>query len=203
MKVIKVPSWFQFLFSSLIWRFKTKQKVIYLTFDDGPTEELTTWILAELKKFDANATFFCLGKNIETYTDNFKSISTNGHQIGNHTFNHLSGWDSSTNTYIKDVERCQKLTQTKLFRPPYGRISLTQKQQLKKDFKIIMWDINCWDFDEKMNGQETFVKLTNKITKGSIVLLHDNLKSEKKLRFLLPKILSHFSQKGYSFKAIH
>jgi peptidoglycan/xylan/chitin deacetylase (PgdA/CDA1 family) len=203
MKVIKVPSWFQFLFSSLIWRFKTKQKVIYLTFDDGPTEELTTWILAELKKFDANATFFCIGKNIETYTDNFKSISTNGHQIGNHTFNHLSGWDSSNNTYIKDVERCQKLTQTKLFRPPYGRISLTQKQQLKKDFKIIMWDINCWDFDEKMNGQETFVKLTNKITKGSIVLLHDNLKSEKKLRFLLPKILSHFSQKGYSFKAIH
>lgn len=203
MMMIKIPKWFQFLFPSIQWRFKKKEKVIYLTFDDGPTKELTNWIVDELNKFDAKATFFCIGKNIERFPENLQYVSENGHQIGNHSYSHLSGWNTPTKKYINDIDRCQNLTGTKLFRPPYGRISPSQISKLKKKYKIIMWDINSWDFDQKISPINTFNKLASKIDKGSIVLFHDNLKSEKNLRILLPKILSHFSQKGYAFKAIN
>ena len=203
MKIIKIPKWFQFLFPSLQWSFKNQEKVIYLTFDDGPTKGLTNWIVDELNKFNAKATFFCIGKNIEQFPETFQYISKNGHQIGNHSYSHLSGWNTPTEKYINDIEHCQNLTDTKLFRPPYGRISPSQISKLKNKYKIIMWDINSWDFDQKISPINTFNKLAKKIDKGSIVLLHDNLKSEENLKILLPKILSHFSQKGYSFKVIN
>jgi peptidoglycan/xylan/chitin deacetylase (PgdA/CDA1 family) len=200
MKIIKIPKWFQLLFPSIIWRFKEKEKIIYLTFDDGPTKELTFWILKELEKYNAKATFFCLGKNIEKHKENFHLISKKEHQIGNHTFNHLNGWNTKNTNYFEDIEKCQKIYQSKLFRPPFGRINLSQINKLKKEYKIIMWDINCWDFDSDKKSNSS--KILKNIESGSIVLLHDNLKSEKKLRVILPKILSHFTKKGYSFKAI-
>jgi len=200
MKIIKIPKWFQLLFPSIIWRFKEKEKIIYLTFDDGPTKELTFWILKELEKYNAKATFFCLGKNIEKHKENFHLISKKEHQIGNHTFNHLNGWNTKNTNYFEDIEKCQKIYQSKLFRPPFGRINLSQINKLKKEYKIIMWDINCWDFDSDKKSNSS--KILKNIESGSIVLLHDNLKSKKKLRVILPKILSHFTKKGYSFKAI-
>jgi peptidoglycan/xylan/chitin deacetylase (PgdA/CDA1 family) len=204
MKIIKIPNWFQFLFPYLQWRFKSKEKIIYLTFDDGPTKELTNWIVDELNKFNAKATFFCQGKNIEKFPNSFQYVSKNGHQTGNHSYSHLNGWNTSTEKYIDDIERCQNLLSgTKLFRPPFGRISPSQISKLKKKYKIIMWDINSWDFDQKISPLNIFNKLVQKIDKGSIILLHDNLKSEENLKILLPKILSHFSQIGYSFKAIN
>ncbi|MEJ6734631.1 MAG: polysaccharide deacetylase family protein [Flavobacteriales bacterium] len=202
MKIIKIPKWFQFLFPSLHWRFKTNEKVIYLTFDDGPTKELTNWIVDELNKVNAKATFFCLGKNIAEHPKEFDYITNNEHQIGNHSYNHLSGWNTSTEKYSEDVENCQSLINTNLFRPPYGRITLAQINKLKRKYKIIMWDINSWDFDQTKSPLSTFNNLTKKIDKGSIVLLHDNLKSEENLKILLPKILSYYSQKGYVFRAI-
>ena len=200
MKMIKIPNWFNLVFPNLIWRFKKKEKTIYLTFDDGPSKDLTNWILKELDKFNAKATFCCLGKNVKEYNENFNLICEQGHQIGNHTYNHLNGWISSNRTYLEDIKKCQKLTKTKLFRPPFGRISPLQIRKLKKEFKIIMWDVNCWDFDR--NRKNDVSKILKSIDKGSIILLHDNIKAEEKLKIILPEILKHFSKKGYSFKYI-
>lgn len=209
----KTPHIIKRLFPNLTWDIATNKKVIYLTFDDGPTSEITHWVLSELKKYNAKATFFCIGKNIIANPDVFRAIIESGNAIGNHTHNHLNGWQKSTKTYLENIDKAQqtidieignKKSEAKnLFRPPYGKIKNgVAKKLLKRDCKIIMWDVLSGDFDRSITKEQCLNNVINNTSEGSIVVFHDSIKASEKLRFVLPKILEHFNKKGYDFEVI-
>lgn len=215
---IKTPSLIQKIFKNYVWSFsdsKNLEKTIFLTFDDGPTPEITEWTLNELKKYNAKATFFCIGKNVVNHPSIFQKIIDEGHSLGNHTHNHLNGWKNSNTTYLKNIEEAeetfQKLNNTKLkiqnlkllFRPPYGKIKPSQaKKILNKGYKIIMWDVLSADFDQKISEKECLNNIIKNTEKGSIIVFHDSKKAEKNLKYALPKVLEYFTEKGYEFKCI-
>ncbi len=207
--VVKTPNFVKKIFSSLTWHITTEEKNIYLTFDDGPTPEITNWVLNELEKYNAKATFFCIGKNITNHTNIFKTILEKGHRIGNHTNNHLNCWEKNTNTYIKNLEQAQKVinlntdVQEKIFRPPYGKLTnKIRKKILKKGYKIIMWDVLSGDFDSKISNEKCLKNVLKNTENGSIIVFHDSIKASEKLKYVLPKTLKHFSEKGFTFKSI-
>ncbi|TVZ56120.1 peptidoglycan/xylan/chitin deacetylase (PgdA/CDA1 family) [Lutibacter sp. Hel_I_33_5] len=207
---IKTPDIVQRLFSKYIWRFSSNKKELYLTFDDGPTPEITTFVLEELKKYNAKATFFCIGKNIKNHPTIFKQLLDEGHSVGNHTQNHLNGWKSSNATYVENVLLCKKEIQQfnnsinkQLFRPPYGKIKPSQSKKLRKlGYKIIMWDVLSADFDTKISKEKCLDNVLKNTQNGSIIIFHDSKKASEKLQFVLPKVLNEFSKKGYVFKRI-
>lgn len=192
------------------------KKEIYLTFDDGPTPEITEFVLNELKKYNAKATFFCIGKNIKNHPEIFSKIIKEGHEIGNHTQNHLNGWKNNTTKYLENVLECKnvidKQTQNnselktknlKLFRPPYGRVKRKQANALiKKGYKIIMWSVLSGDFDTKISKEKCLQNVLKHTSNGSIVVFHDSVKAAEKVKYVLPKVLDYFTRKGYEFKAI-
>lgn len=199
------------LFSNLTWDIPSKKKVIYLTFDDGPTPEITSWVLSELKKHNAKATFFCIGKNITANPDIFKTILINGNTIGNHTHNHINGWEKSSKIYLENIEKAQQIINTEievikkpiLFRPPYGKIkNKIAEKLLKKGYKIIMWDVLSGDFDPSITKERCLKNVINNTSKGSIIVFHDSVKASVNLKYVLPKVLDHFSKKGYEFQSI-
>lgn len=192
----------------MIWEYPSQSKVIYLTFDDGPTPEITDWVLDILNKYNAKATFFCIGKNIEVNPEIFKRILNEEHSIGNHTYNHLKGWKTKTKTYLHNIEITEKIFnsfnfKTSLFRPPYGQIKSKQaKQLLKRGYKIIMWRILSIDWNNKISEEKCLNNVIKNTTSGDIVVFHDSIKASKNLRYALPKVLGYFSEKGYTFKRI-
>ena len=203
--LIKTPSFIKFIFNNWIWHFSAKKKVIYLTFDDGPTPEITDWVLNELKKHEAKATFFCIGKNIEKYPKLFRKIIKEKHAVGNHTNNHLNGWKTTTEAYLKNTEDSEKYfaENSKLFRPPYGKLKLSQSKQIrKKGYKIVMWDVLSADFDVKISKEKCLENVVRNIQNGSIVAFHDSIKAAEKLKFVLPQILEYYTDKGFTFKRI-
>lgn len=209
---IKTPSLIKFIFKNWIWSFSNKEKVIYLTFDDGPTPEITGWILHQLKKYNAKATFFCIGKNINNYPDIFKSILNEEHSVGNHTNNHLNGLKTKNGKYLENILLAEQQIETsskpktqnsKLFRPPYGKIKLSQAKKIRKNnYKIIMWDVLSADFDLSISKEKCLQNVIDKTKNGSIIVFHDSIKASKNLKFVLPKILEYFSAKGFVFKKI-
>lgn len=210
-KVVKIPTLIKRLFPNYVWEFSLNEKVIYLTFDDGPTPEITQWTLDVLEKYNAKATFFCIGENVQKHPSIFKSILKKGHSIGNHTQNHLRGWETSTDTYIKNTTKAQDIINNqikhnnslKLFRPPYGQITPKQGKQLRAlGYKIIMWTCVAFDWDNKVTPKQCLKNIISKTKKGNIVVFHDSVKASKNMQYALPKVLEHFSKKGYSFKAI-
>jgi len=207
----KTPRFIMRFFSKYTWRFPSNKKEIFLTFDDGPTPEITQFVLSELKKYNAKATFFCIGKNIKNYPEIFSEIISDGHSIGNHTQNHLKGWETKTENYIDNVLECgktitkfNKLTiKQQLFRPPYGKIKKTQaKEILNKGYKIIMWDVLSADFDTTISKERCLQNVINNTKEGSIIVFHDSVKAAKKVKYALPKVLKAFSDKGFVFKGI-
>lgn len=191
--------------------FFIKKKTIYLTFDDGPTHKVTDWVLDTLSHYKAKATFFCIGKNIKKYPDIFKRINNNGHAIGNHTYEHLNGWNASSDEYLLSVIKTEELIQkselkfqnSKLFRPPYGKIKLSQtKRLIKNDYNVIMWSVLSADFDKNINEAACLNNVIKNAKNGSIVVFHDSDRAFDKLQEVLPKVLDHFSKRGYSFKRI-
>lgn len=201
----KTPSFLFKLYPSLIWKQSAKERVIYLTFDDGPIPGLTPWVLSTLRKFGAKATFFCVGENVKKYPEIFKEIIEEGHAVGNHTFNHLNGWDTPDIDYLRNTlqadEEIRKYTQTDLFRPPYGRIGRRQIQQLQHK-RIVMWNVLTGDFSPKLSSDRVLSKSIKHTSPGAIVVFHDNLKSESNLKHALPAYMSHFSEQGYKFEAL-
>jgi peptidoglycan/xylan/chitin deacetylase (PgdA/CDA1 family) len=194
------------LFSNYVWSISTTEPKVYLTFDDGPTPEITEWVLEQLKQYNAKATFFCIGNNIEKHPEIFKKIIADGHSIGNHTFNHVKGWKTSNQTYFEEVDNCEKTiqnfsinsTQTKLFRPPYGKIKLYQSKVLrKKGYKIIMWDVLSVDFDRNISPEKCLSNVTENIANGSILVFHDSTKAFPNLEYALPKTLDFLKNKGF------
>lgn len=190
------------LFRTAIWRIHTKEKIIYLTFDDGPIPEITPFVLDTLKNYDAKATFFCIGENVKDNPTIFQRIIQDNHALGNHTYSHIKGWTLNTAAYCQDVENCAALMKADLFRPPYGSATPSQIHALTKNYKIVMWDITSGDFDINISKETCLNNVLSYTRNGSIVLFHDNLKSAERMMYALPLVLAHFSAKGYRFETL-
>ena len=206
MYLVKTPFWLRAIYPSCTWKIPSAKKVIYLSFDDGPHEEATPFVLAELKKYNAKACFFCIGKNVAAHKNLYEQILHEGHTVGNHTYDHVNGWKTNTAHYIENIELAGKLIQSNLFRPPYGRITKSQIQKIKADKtlpqKIIMWDVLSGDFDLSLTAESCIKNIIKNTVAGSIVVFHDSAKAFERLKIALPRILAHFTVLGYRFEAI-
>ncbi len=214
--LVKTPHLVQQLFPKRVWCFPKSTNSVYLTFDDGPIPQVTPWVLNTLKQFNAKATFFCIGDNINKYPKIFKRLISEGHSIGNHTYNHLNGWITQTDVYIQNCEMFNEILNnpetsgqddksqiSNLFRPPYGKITSKQSKILqKKDYEIIMWDVLSTDFDETISEKKCLQNVIQNTKEGSIVVFHDSLKAEKNLKYTLPKVLSFIESKGWKCEKI-
>lgn len=195
-------------YPDLVWRRKTRDKVIYLTFDDGPIPEITEYVLDVLKSRAIHATFFCVGDNIRKHPEIFKRIIEDGHRIGNHTFNHLKGWKTEDEVYCENIEKCTSIINSNqehkvnLFRPPYGLIKKSQIRRVKDKYQIIMWDVLTGDFDPKHSPEECLNKAKKFTRSGSIVVFHDNIKAKNNLYYALPAYIDCFLEKGYRFEKL-
>jgi len=203
MYFVKTPKIVSSIFSYLTWKIKTDEPILYLTFDDGPTVQHTDWILQVLDNFNCKATFFCIGKNVQHLTQKYEKIISKGHKTGNHTFNHVKGWATKHNTYLKEVEQCSKMVNSKLFRPPYGKINFNQSKALiKLGYEIIMWDVLSGDFNESLCKEKCLNNITNNIENGSIIVMHDSDKAALRMKYSLPKFLKFALDKGYQFETL-
>ena len=198
----KTPKIFQAIFPSLVWKNTPTEKIVWLTFDDGPTPEITPFVLDTLNRNGIKATFFCLGKKIEKYPEILARIKDEGHSIGNHSYSHPNGFSTCSKKYLQDVEKCQKLVpETNLFRPPFGKLYPWQISKLKSQYKIIMWDVMGWDFNKNTSAESCLHNVIKNVEKGSIIVLHDHEKSVENLQFVLPKIIMVLKERGFSFSA--
>ncbi|MFT5167820.1 MAG: peptidoglycan/xylan/chitin deacetylase (PgdA/CDA1 family) [Saprospiraceae bacterium] len=202
MYLVKTPKFIQNLFPNFFWKVPTSEKVIYLTFDDGPIPEVTPWVLEQLKAYDAKGTFFCVGDNVKKHPEVFQKVLNQGHAVGNHTNNHVNGWGTDNIQYFHNIRNCARLVKSDLFRPPYGRLMPKQAQFLQRHYKVIMWDVLSGDFDPEISKDQCMYNVTSKAKKGSIVVFHDSLKAFEKLQYVLPKVLKHFHELGYTFKSL-
>lgn len=200
----KAPQFIKGIFHNYIWDVPLlDKKTIYLTFDDGPNPDITPWVLQTLKQYQAKATFFCIGDNAKKYPDVLQQTISDGHSIGNHTFNHLKGWKTDTQTYIENVEMANVILNTKLFRPPYGRITNKQAKILQKQgYTIVMWSIISFDWEADLKEEDCLNNVINHAKDGSIIVFHDSYKAAKNMQYALPKVLDFFSKKGYQFKGL-
>ena len=202
MYLVKTPHFIRTLFPNFLWRVPAHDKVLYLTFDDGPVPEVTPWVLEELGRHKAKATFFCVGDNIRRYPEVFQQCIDEGHAAGNHTYHHLNGWHTENMPYFHDVRHCAELMEGRLFRPPYGKLKPRQAQFLQRHYTIVMWDVLSGDFDARISPAQCLDNVLRHAVAGSIVVFHDSLKSAEKLRYALPRVLRHFSEKGYRFESL-
>lgn len=200
---VKTPYLLKHVFSSLTWNFPHSNKTIYLTFDDGPTPIITDWVLETLKSYNAKASFFCVGNNVSKYPDIYERIITGGHKVGNHTHTHLKGWKSSTEEYLKNVNDASQYISSNLFRPPYGQIRPKQVNALSQlNYKIVMWSILSLDWDKNISKEKCAMNVINNTSEGDIIVFHDSIKASINMQYALPKVLEHFSRKGFEFKRI-
>lgn len=207
---VKTNRFIKIIFPNYIWDIRNDENKVYLTFDDGPTPDITEWTLAQLKLYNAKATFFCIGDNVRKFPEIFQKVINEGHSIGNHTFNHFNGWKTAIEDYVKNVELCNqeiaegrlqtadRKLQTDLFRPPYGKIKPLQSKILRKQgYKIIMWDVISYDFDTSITPEKCLENVLNNVQSGSIIVFHDSKKAFKNLEFVLPRTLQFLKEKGY------
>lgn len=203
---IKTPGWVQRIFSSYVWRIPTPQKIIYLTFDDGPHPVITPWVLERLKEYNAEATFFCIGNNVHQHPAVYQQIIRDGHAVGNHTYQHLNGWKTSIEEYLNDIKKTAPFVVTNLFRPPYGRIKRVQAKNVSvsmgKKASIIMWDVLSADFDKRFSPEQCAQNVLRNISPGSIVVFHDSEKAFDNLNIALPAVLKALKQEGYECRKI-
>jgi peptidoglycan/xylan/chitin deacetylase (PgdA/CDA1 family) len=205
MYLVKSPLLLKWYYPSLTWNKARSEKAIYLTFDDGPIPDVTDFVLKTLREQNVKATFFCIGDNIQKHPEVFQQLLTDGHQVGNHTFNHLKGWKTDDNTYLENFELCQKLTCSQLFRPPYGRIKKSQVKDIKRRYPamdIIMWDVLTGDFDLALSPVACYQNVVKHTENGSIIVFHDSLKAFERLQYALPKCIEYFKAKGYQFRTL-
>lgn len=199
------PFWLKWFYPTLTWHKSRKEKFVYFTFDDGPIPVVTPFVLNTLKKFNCKATFFCIGDNVDKHPLIMADIISEGHAIGNHTYNHLKGWNSSNENYIENVIKGSKLTSSRIFRPPYGRIKKSQIIEIQRQSpstEIIMWDVLSGDFDEKISKEQCVRIVLRHCKNGSIIVFHDSLKAFGRLEYALPKVLENLSKKGFEFRTL-
>lgn len=196
-----IPQLLQIVAKSYTWKVKTKDKKLYLTFDDGPHPNITMWVMAQLAEYNAKATFFCVGENVKKYPETYKEILKMKHAVGNHTYHHLNGWNTPVDAYLEDIQKAAKLIHSPLFRPPYGRILPSQTKRVLSDYQLIMWNYLSGDFVENLNREKS-LRILKRAEPGSIMVFHDSEKAFENLKYLLPKILEYFNEQGYTFEAI-
>jgi peptidoglycan/xylan/chitin deacetylase (PgdA/CDA1 family) len=205
MYLVKSPLLLKWYYPSLTWNKSRTEKVIYLTFDDGPIPDVTDFVLKTLKDQQVKATFFCIGDNIRKHPSIFQRLLDEGHQVGNHTYNHLKGWKTDDATYLENFEQCQTLTGTNLFRPPYGRIRKSQIKNIRSrypEMKIIMWDVLSGDFDLNLSPESCYHNVDKYVENGSIIVFHDSLKAFERMQYALPRVISNLKAKGYQFATL-
>jgi peptidoglycan-N-acetylglucosamine deacetylase len=205
----KTPSILKVIYRKALFKIPAEStKKIYLTFDDGPVPDATEYVLDELEKFNAKASFFCVGENISKHPYVFQKVMTKGHEIGNHTFNHKNGFKTSFKEYVENYDLCEEQIiestgkRSRLFRPPYGQIKTSQYKFIKKESKIVMWDVLSADFDPELSAESCLKNSIKHTEDGSIIVFHDNVKTFRKLQFVLPRYLQHFSEQGFGFSLI-
>lgn len=191
------------IFRKAIWNYSRLKRELYLTFDDGPHPTITPWVLNELKKYKAKATFFCIGKNVEKFPEIFQQIIAEGHSVGNHSYSHLKGWTVSTQVYLKDVAMAAPLINSKLFRAPYGKPKPKQTKALNKlGYKTIFWDVLTQDYDSKLLPEKIWNNILKRTRNGSIIVFHDSEKAFAHLQVALPKLLTEYNEQGFKFVGI-
>lgn len=215
--IAKIPKFFSFLFPNFIWQIPNAENKIYLTFDDGPIPEITEFVLEELNKHNAKATFFCIGDNIRKHPNIYTKIIENNHSVGNHTFNHLKGWNTSLEEYLENTNLCEEQfakssnlepqalnLKPKLFRPPYGRMTAPQAKALRKlGYKIIMWNVLSVDYSQSISPEKCIENVLKNTKAGSIIVFHDSVKAFPNLKIALPIVLKELNQKGFVFDKLH
>ena len=209
---IKTPKIAKKIFSNYHWDIPNNDNSVYITFDDGPIPEVTPWVLSELEKYNAKATFFCIGENIQKHPNVFRQVLQQGHTVGNHTFNHLNGWNTSVRAYLENIQQCQQIiaehsqldkNNTQLFRPPYGKIRPRQSRVLrKKGYQIIMWDVLSADYDVNLTKEKCLQNVIKNVQSGSIIVFHDSVKAFPRLKYVLPRVLEHLKENGFNFKTL-
>ena len=194
---VQFPRILRPFFGKTIWRKTPSSKVIYLTFDDGPVPEVTPQVLDILDTYGWKATFFCVGENVQKHPELYNEILLRGHKTGNHSFNHLKGFNYSTEEYTANIKKAAKYIDSNLFRPPYGRITRKQIKALQSDYQIIMWDVITHDYNKNLSNDEVFRNVTKHLRKGSIVVFHDSIKAKERVLNVLPKAIEFWNEKGY------
>lgn len=203
MRIFKIPKFVHSIYKEFTWEYPGESKTLYLTFDDGPTRELTQWILNTLDEFNAKASFFCVGNNVLKNPGLAQEILDRGHIMGNHTFDHVKNTEQSTAEYVANVERCAEVIDSRFFRPPYGRITPDQAKALTaKGYKIIMYTVLTNDFNPRLSPEFVFTKSVKQSNPGNIVVFHDNLKAKERLVYVLPRYLEFFSKLNYQFEVV-
>ena len=203
--LVKTPAWVDKVFKRRIWRIDTDEKLLYLTFDDGPHPDHTVYVLDLLKQYQAKATFFCIGKNVKAYPAIYQRILDEGHTVGNHTYNHLNGSKTSDAVYLDNIRAAQQYIDSNLFRPPYGRISSFQVEQLlAAGYKLttVMWSVLSGDFDTRISKEQCRNNVILNAGPGSIIVFHDSEKASERMKFALAETLSFFEKRGFSFVGI-
>ena len=212
---IKTPWFLKKIFRNYTWDKSEGAKKVYLTFDDGPIPEITEWIIDLLKSHEVKATFFCVGDNIQKYPDVFDRLLSDGHCVGNHTFNHDKGWETDNGVYAESINRTQVLidqiksskgldSRNKIFRPPYGKLVPAQSDEIRSNgYEIVMWDILSADFDLDVSSKKCLRNVISNTSDGSIVVFHDNVKSFKTIQYVLPRYLKFLKKRGYELATIY
>lgn len=199
------------LFRGFVWDIPNDDNVVYLTFDDGPTPDVTEWVLSVLAQHEVKATFFCIGNNIEKHPEIFRKVIEGGHTIANHTYNHRNGWNTENEVYMENIEATEQsiarhsgLGRTVLFRPPYGKIKGTQANEVRNcGYRIVMWDVLSADFDRTITPEKCLQNVIRNTRSGSVIIFHDSVKAFPNLEYALPRAIEYLKGKGYHFEAIN
>jgi len=187
----------------MVWRYPAMRKVVYLTFDDGPIPESTPWTLQLLREKGVKATFFCVGDNVRKYPELYQQMLAEGHAVGNHTFNHLNGWKISAPEYLENIAKAGEYTDSQLFRPPYGMIRRSQAKMLRKNYRLIMWDVLSGDYQKNITPGQCFQRVLRGTRPGSIIVFHNHVKSETNMRYALPRVIDELKTQGYEFEVCY
>ncbi len=200
MLIEQPPLLIRWMYPRAFWRMNKNEKAVYLTFDDGPIPEITPWVLDLLDKYHIKATFFLVGDNVRKHPEEFKMIVERGHRLGNHTFNHIQGLKYLSYNYLANVNKADELIKSNLFRPPHGWMRWAQYMVLRNRYTIVMWDLVTRDYSKRLNGPQVLNKVKKYVRNGSIITFHDSLKSEKNLKYALPRAIEWLLEQGYEFK---